>query len=293
MSSRGGRLGPSCMTRIPRIDHRSSSTARSDRSAARSSSGTWTSAPSAARCSPTCEAIHDAAASLEPLAPPDGVWLQIAGRLRQEGRVALPPARPARRRGMSRSWRSPRRSLLAVGASIVMLLPQYPSNNAGAEPRRSDAGAAAAGNAARRSRRPKRGDRVPARRAALPECDREARTGGAARSGPFADRTAAHRSADGGDAPEEPAGDRSGDRRKPVGAADRSRRAQPARDSLFDALRRKVGAPAGHDRADERNAQRQFCRRGPDRRRREQIIAEAETETGSDNMRRPSSPCSP
>ena len=30
--------------------------------------------------------IHDAAADLPALAPPDGAWLQIAGRLRQEGR---------------------------------------------------------------------------------------------------------------------------------------------------------------------------------------------------------------
>ena len=34
------------------------------------------------------EAIRDAAGSLDPLEPPDGVWLQIAGRLHQE-RIGL------------------------------------------------------------------------------------------------------------------------------------------------------------------------------------------------------------
>ena len=44
-------------------------------------------------------------------APPDRVWLQIAGRLRQEGRLR-PPAAPGapRRRALRRCWRSPRRS---------------------------------------------------------------------------------------------------------------------------------------------------------------------------------------
>lgn len=50
------------------------------------------------------EAIRDGAASLDPLEPPDGVWLQIAGRLRREGRVALPPtpsqAAPSRHRAL-------------------------------------------------------------------------------------------------------------------------------------------------------------------------------------------------
>jgi hypothetical protein len=77
------------------------------------------------------EAIRDAAASLDPLEPPDGVWLQIAGRLRQEGRVALPPARqiaPARHIALLAIAAS---LLLAVGGAIVMLLPQYRTNHAG------------------------------------------------------------------------------------------------------------------------------------------------------------------
>ncbi len=70
------------------------------------------------------ETIRQTADSLDRLEPPDRVWLQIAGRLRQEGRVQLPQPRPAR---------SPRYALLAiaaalvlaVGASIVALVSQY------------------------------------------------------------------------------------------------------------------------------------------------------------------------
>jgi anti-sigma factor RsiW len=74
------------------------------------------------------EAIRRTAEALDRLEPPDRVWLQVAGRLRQEGRVQPPPARPAR---------SPRYAmlaiaatlLLAVGGSITALLMQYRSNS--------------------------------------------------------------------------------------------------------------------------------------------------------------------
>jgi hypothetical protein len=80
------------------------------------------------------EAIRDTAGSLEPLEPPDGVWLQIAGRLSQEGRVALPPARqPAPARHIARLAIAAS-LLLAVGAALVMLLPQFRSNNTGPNP---------------------------------------------------------------------------------------------------------------------------------------------------------------
>ncbi len=73
------------------------------------------------------ETIRRTAGALDPLEPPDRVWLQIAGTLRQEGRVLPPPVRPAR---------SPRYALLAiaaalvlaVGAAIVALVTQYRSN---------------------------------------------------------------------------------------------------------------------------------------------------------------------
>ena len=73
------------------------------------------------------EALRQTAGALDQLEPPDGVWLQIAGRLRQEGRVQLPPAP---------SGRSPRYAMLAiaatlvlaVGGSIVALLTHYRSS---------------------------------------------------------------------------------------------------------------------------------------------------------------------
>jgi hypothetical protein len=55
------------------------------------------------------ERIRDTAASLEPIRPPDRVWLQIAGRLRQEGRLHDVPNAPVRRHAR---W-------LALAASLV------------------------------------------------------------------------------------------------------------------------------------------------------------------------------
>jgi anti-sigma factor RsiW len=74
--------------------------------------------------------IRDATGSLEPLAPPDGVWLQIAGRLLQEGRVTLPAARPPAPARHVPLLAIAAALVLAVGASIVMLVPQFRSNNA-------------------------------------------------------------------------------------------------------------------------------------------------------------------
>ncbi len=78
------------------------------------------------------EAIRDAAASLEPLQPRDGVWLQIAGRLRQEGRVLLPPsppqAGPSRHRALIAIAAS---LLLAVGAAVTLVLPQFRADRTG------------------------------------------------------------------------------------------------------------------------------------------------------------------
>jgi anti-sigma factor RsiW len=58
--------------------------------------------------------IYDTAASLDPLEPPAGVWLQIAGRLRHQGRVA--PPQPELKR-------SPRHTaVLAIAAALVLLV---------------------------------------------------------------------------------------------------------------------------------------------------------------------------
>jgi hypothetical protein len=71
--------------------------------------------------------IRSMAESLAPLAPPDGVWLQIAGRLRQEGRVQSPPA-PTVLAGRRHTVLAIAAGLLlAVGASLVALLPMLRS----------------------------------------------------------------------------------------------------------------------------------------------------------------------
>jgi hypothetical protein len=75
--------------------------------------------------------IRDAAETLEDPAPPDHVWLQIAGRLRQEGRVhdpVVPIATGRRLPGLprQRTWLGIAAALvLAVGASLLLLLPQF------------------------------------------------------------------------------------------------------------------------------------------------------------------------
>jgi len=79
-------------------------------------------------------AIRNATASLEPLAPPDGVWLQLAGRLMQEGRVSLPPAQPSAPARHAALLAIAAALVLAVGASIVMLVPEFRSNNASQPP---------------------------------------------------------------------------------------------------------------------------------------------------------------
>ncbi len=79
---------------------------------------------------PSCRAladdlqrVRDVAATLEPIAPPDHVWLQIAGRLRQEGRVHDEPLVPAHRHQYV--WLAIAAALvLAVGASLVVLVPR-------------------------------------------------------------------------------------------------------------------------------------------------------------------------
>jgi anti-sigma factor RsiW len=68
------------------------------------------------------ERIRDAAGSLGEAPPPDGVWLQIAGRLRQEGRVQA--VEPAPRRSWQPAWLAAAAALiLAVGGAIYLLYP--------------------------------------------------------------------------------------------------------------------------------------------------------------------------
>jgi anti-sigma factor RsiW len=85
--------------------------------------------------------IRDTAESLDQPVPPARVWLQITGQLRQEGRIAPPVAAPIARRHAA-LFAVAAALLLAVSASIVFLL------RADRNPGAGDAPAAQAGNAA-------------------------------------------------------------------------------------------------------------------------------------------------
>jgi anti-sigma factor RsiW len=68
--------------------------------------------------------IHDAAGSLDALQPPDRVWLQIAGRLRQEGRLAETAPASTPRRSHVALLALAAALVLAVGASLILLWPR-------------------------------------------------------------------------------------------------------------------------------------------------------------------------
>ena len=68
--------------------------------------------------------IRDAAASLDRPLPPDRVWLQIAGRLRQQGRVAADADAPRASKRRIAALAIAAALVAAVGASIVALLPR-------------------------------------------------------------------------------------------------------------------------------------------------------------------------
>jgi anti-sigma factor RsiW len=70
------------------------------------------------------ERIRDAAGALPEMRPPDRVWLQLAGRLRQEGRIttAIAPERPNRRYA---AWLAIAAALvIAVGSAVLLLVPR-------------------------------------------------------------------------------------------------------------------------------------------------------------------------
>jgi len=83
--------------------------------------------------------IHDAAADLPAIAPPDRAWLQIAGRLRLEGRISADAvaARPGRRPYVA--WLAIAAALVIAAGSAVMLV--VPRNT---PPSQAPAAAAAA-----------------------------------------------------------------------------------------------------------------------------------------------------
>jgi len=72
------------------------------------------------------EKIRDAAAALPALPPPDGAWLQIAGRLRQEGRVRA--TAPLTARSHPYAWLAIAATLILVaGISILLLFRSMPA----------------------------------------------------------------------------------------------------------------------------------------------------------------------
>jgi hypothetical protein len=78
--------------------------------------------------------IRSLAGSLDRLTPPDTVWMQIAGRLRQEGRLATPAAAPRASRRAVAALAIAAALVVAVGASIFVLLPRgdgQPAQQAG------------------------------------------------------------------------------------------------------------------------------------------------------------------
>jgi len=71
--------------------------------------------------------IHDAAAALPVIEAPDRAWLQIAGRLRQEGRITEHvPAAGAKRRSVGVWLAAAAAIVIAAGTALVLLVPRTP-----------------------------------------------------------------------------------------------------------------------------------------------------------------------
>ena len=67
--------------------------------------------------------IRDLAGTMPAMPPPDHIWMQVAGRLRQEGRVHDRPATESRRHAQY-VWLAIAATLvLAVGTALLMLMP--------------------------------------------------------------------------------------------------------------------------------------------------------------------------
>jgi anti-sigma factor RsiW len=71
--------------------------------------------------------IRDAAASMPALPAPDGAWLQIAGRLRQEGRITAAAPRERARRSSVPVWLAAAAALvIAIGGSVLYITRSAP-----------------------------------------------------------------------------------------------------------------------------------------------------------------------
>jgi hypothetical protein len=75
------------------------------------------------------ERIRDAAGSLPVMTAPDGAWLQIAGRLRQEGRLQ-DAAPPARSRAAYGRWLAVAAALILVVGTALVLIKRMPNTPA-------------------------------------------------------------------------------------------------------------------------------------------------------------------
>ena len=71
--------------------------------------------------------IHDAAAALPMVEAPDRAWLQIAGRLRQEGRIRQETVAEAAKRAYLPWLAAAAAVILAVGSAVMLLRPGTPS----------------------------------------------------------------------------------------------------------------------------------------------------------------------
>jgi hypothetical protein len=80
------------------------------------------------------ERIKQAAGSLGDTPVPDRVWLQIAGRLRQEGRISDPVPERRSRSGRMAILAMAATLVLAVGASLIVLLPMARNRSAAPAP---------------------------------------------------------------------------------------------------------------------------------------------------------------
>ena len=88
------------------------------------------------------ERIRDAAGALPEMRPPDRVWLQIAGRLRQEGRITT-AAEPQRTRHSYVAWLAIAAALvIAAGSAVMVLIPRTTPPPPAAAPATPGTGAA-------------------------------------------------------------------------------------------------------------------------------------------------------
>jgi anti-sigma factor RsiW len=78
--------------------------------------------------------IRDLAASLDRLAPPAGVWLQVAGRLRQEGRIQDVRQAPKGRQTRYAILAIAAGLLIAIGGSLFALMPLLRGGDGAGQP---------------------------------------------------------------------------------------------------------------------------------------------------------------